>query len=269
MPNVNILFANPSGNPTIFVLDFFEEEDYARVAAKLFSLEKFKAEKIAFAAKSPPAGCDGAIKLAGHEFSGNATRAFGLYIAKQMGISGEGVVNISVSGCESPVPVKVNTKTGQARAIMPLPISVEKIDCPIFSLLHDKNIFNFDGIMHIVLKDISADERTFDRIKDFIIDNYNPLALGVMFYDTKFKSFVPAVFVREVDTVIFEGSCASGAVAVSHTLCQNKADGTYHFHLLQPADALDVTVEKEDGVIRTISVEGNVRLFDPVTVAID
>ena len=97
--NVKITVANPAGNKTIFVHDSFERESYAAVAEQLLAMKDIAAEQVAFILFAPECGrAEGRMEMCGLEFCGNATRAFGLMVARDLGIAGEGHVFLDVSG---------------------------------------------------------------------------------------------------------------------------------------------------------------------------
>ena len=96
--NIKITVANPAGNKTIFVHDKFERADYAKVAEQLLAMKEYAAEQVAFILDAPECGrAEGRMEMCGLEFCGNATRTFGLMVAKQLGNSGSGKVFVDVS----------------------------------------------------------------------------------------------------------------------------------------------------------------------------
>ena len=110
--NIKITVANPAGNKTIFVHDKVKRADYAKVAEQLLAMEKYEAEQVAFILEVPECGrAEGRMEMCGLEFCGNATRTFGLMLAKEMGIKGEGKVYVDVSGVDEILTVEVNTET--------------------------------------------------------------------------------------------------------------------------------------------------------------
>ncbi len=54
--------------------------------------------------------------------------------------------------------------------------------------------------------------------------------MGVMFYDTARNVLTPVVYVKDVDTTYFEGSCGSGSTAVAAAFCQEERSGTFSFY---------------------------------------
>jgi diaminopimelate epimerase len=101
------------------------------------------------------------------------------------------------------------------------------------------------------------------------MSEFAPPALGVMFYDKDTSSLTPVVYVADVDSTYFEGSCASGTVAASFALVQDLEDGVHEFTMQQPEGMLHTAVTKKNGHIESISLKGLVSLSDIITVEIN
>ncbi|MBQ1228949.1 MAG: hypothetical protein IIX87_03650 [Firmicutes bacterium] len=278
---INIIVADPAGNITIFVKDRFGREDYQNVATQLLAMEELKGEQVAFILDVPECGrAEGRMEMCGLEFCGNASRSYGLIRAHEMGICGEGKVFIDISGCNEILTVDVNTETGFTKVKMPLPVSMTEFDLsklPIDDLkgnpmaemlLRRAYLVNFGGIVHIVLSDIQAKPETFELIKDVVMEKYNPPAIGVMFCDSRENKMIPVVYVRDVDTTYFEGSCGSGTTACAAAFGTIMGDGTHNFSFPQPAGTIDSTVEIYKGKIQAVTIEGVVT-FKELEVEID
>ena len=101
--------ADPAGNITLFVLDPVPLGDRAGLASRL--MEGSDVEQVGFVC-SPVMGGAGRMEMAGGEFCGNATRAFGMLMAQQL--DGLSRVQVEVSGCGQPVTVDVDLAAGTA-----------------------------------------------------------------------------------------------------------------------------------------------------------
>lgn len=278
---INIIVADPAGNITIFVKDRFGREDYQNVATQLLAMEELKGEQVAFILDVPECGrAEGRMEMCGLEFCGNASRSYGLIRAHEMGICGDGKVFVDISGCNEILTVDVNTETGFTKVKMPLPVSMTEFDLsklPIDDLkanpmaemlLRRASLVNFGGIVHVVLSDIQAKPETFELIKDVVMEKYNPPAIGVMFCDSGENKMIPVVYVRDVDTTYFEGSCGSGTTACAAAFGTIMGDGTHNFSFPQPAGTIDSTIEIYKGKIQTVTIEGVVT-FKELEVEID
>lgn len=266
---LSIVIANPSGNITIFVLTPIAESQYADIANKLLSIRQFNAEQVSFIKEiNFEHNIQGSMSMSGLEFCGNASRSFALFIAKQHGLTGENKIKVSVSGAAKPLDVMVNTHLSQAEVSMPHPSNIEILNGEEINYLNHAVLVEFDGITHIILHDIPASRETFDEIKSTVMKKRNPAALGVMFYNTKTQHMIPVVYVRDVDTTYFEGSCASGTTALCVSLSQKYTEGTYRYTISQPAGQLIATIEKNNNTISKITIDGKVSLSEAQTVMI-
>ena len=278
---IKIIVANPAGNITIFDKDRMDRAVYQTVANQLLAMD-FKGEQVAFMHDAPECGrAEGKMEMCGLEFCGNASRSYGLIRAKEMGIDGEGEVFMDSSGCNEILTVKVNTQTGYTKVKMPSPASIGELDLsklPIADLktkplaemiLRRATAIDFGGIVHIVISDIEPTKETFDIIKEKVNEVYNPPAMGVMFCNSKEDTMVPVVYVRDVDTTYFEGSCGSGTTACAVAFGRLLGDGTHNFSFPQPAGTIDSTVEIYKGNVEAVYIEGPVELSEEIEVEVE
>lgn len=290
---IKIIVADPAGNITIFVKDRFERSMYAEVAKQLLTMENLSGEQVAFMLDTPSCGrAQGKMEMCGLEFCGNGSRSFGLIRAKEMGIEGKGSVFVDVSGCDEILTIEVDTDVNYTRVKMPNPVKVSKIDLSSLAIddakdsgdaknsydaLGSVDVVDFGGIMHLIIRGIEATEKNFEAIRDFIMAKFNPPAMGVMFCDGEMKKegdslicqMTPVVYVKDVDTTYFEGSCGSGTTACSAAFGLKHGDGIHHFVFPQPAGTIESTAHISEGRIEKIFIEGKVELSPEMEVEID
>jgi len=260
---VKILVADPAKNITVFVLDPVEgRADRAALAWAILTDKNLKAEQVGFV--SPPAsGAKSALwhlEMAGGEFCGNAARCFGLYVARARGLKGKALVSVSVSGAKEPVQVEVDTEKNRAAAEMPKPLSLESVDYEGRLL----PVLVFEGITHVIAQDLESGGENFYAIKTAVEKNFcAPAALGVMFYDSASRFLRPAVYVRSVDTMVFESSCGSGSAALGIWLSREIADGAANYAIAQGGGVIETEVIKKAGQVVRLTIGGEVRLGEP------
>jgi histidine racemase len=261
---INILIANPAGNKTIFVLDHFNRSEYMNVANKLLAIPEISAEQVGFI--TTPKGLElGRMEMCGQEFCGNASRSYALYLAKLQGIKGVGLITVNVSGSDQSLEVEVDTNTNFTRISMPLPSKI--LSFPV-NFSHDSQLVIFDGIIHLIVFNKPATIELFNDLISKIQKQYNGPAIGVMFYDTANHFLTPVVWVRDINSTYFEGSCGSGSVATAAILSKDFIDGIYTFMLPQPKGILEISITKEDGSIKNAYLQGIVELGNPLQVSI-
>ena len=232
MNRIDYFVANPAGNITIFVVSPAERSEYKEIAERLLAIDELHGEQVGFIKEG------NRMEMCGLEFCGNASRSFALWYAKnRAGLTGKGKVTVDVSGADAPIDVEVDTNTNYTKLEMPMPKRI--------IMWEDGILVDLGGIMHLVLWDVPASAETFEKYKKEINDKYNPPAMGVMFVNKKTLEMTPVVYVRDVDTTYFEGSCGSGSVATAVALSMEKGPGEYSFELTQPAGKIVASIIKE------------------------
>ncbi|MBQ8564143.1 MAG: hypothetical protein IJ443_09695 [Firmicutes bacterium] len=260
--NIDIIVANPSGNVTIFVKTPVPRSEYQTVATQLLAMEEFGAEQVAYILQNPSVpGVDGAMEMCGLEFCGNASRSFGLILAREAGEMGTALKTVLVSGCDKPLTVELDMDMSGAKIRMPNPLSCEK--------KQECTIVDFGGILHVIVENLPPEREIFDLLRDRVYEQLDPPAMGVMFWDAKEKKLTPVVYVKDVDTVYFEGSCGSGTTAMAAAFSLGRDDGTYSWSIPQPAGTIDVTAVVKDGHAVEISIDSPVELSHVITVEVD
>lgn len=276
---LDIQIADPSGNITIFVRTPVERKHYQQVAGQLLAEEDYGAEQVAFilqgslSSQNPSAdGIDGSMEMCGLEFCGNASRAFGLMLASEAGETGHVTKRIRVSGCDAPLTVELDMETSRAKIRMPNPLFCE--------VQGTRTVVDLGGILHIIVEAPKTEgssteeqqaemERTFGKIRSEVYRTMDPPALGVMFWNSAEKKLTPVVYVKDVETVYFEGSCGSGTTACAAAFSMGKPDGTYSWSIPQPAGVIDVTAEVKDGRARAIYIDSQVKLGEIITTEVE
>lgn len=287
---IDLFIADPAGNTTAMVLTPTPRSEYRETASKLLDMDfgdhcgwadSVMAEQVAFIlpedriykGRSYPS-----MEMCGLEFCGNASRSFAYYRTALCGDDAD--LSILVSGCDHPLEVEVDTEAGDAGIYMPLPLSMKMFSAP--GLLPEDvpdealtgasgpMLVDMGGITHLILPGADASPDLFNELKDFVYDKLSPdmEAFGVMFIDPVSDRMTPVVYVRDVDTTYFEGSCASGAAAASCALSSSASDGTYRYTFRQPAGTLFTSVIKRNGTISDVRLNGHIEISDVISIEI-
>ena len=256
---INVLRADPAGNITLFVLSPVPREERTRVAGKLMDMADFKAEQVGFVCP-PTQGALARMEMAGGEFCGNATRAFGMYTAQTHGGLSQPLVE--VSGCDHPVTVDVDLAAGTSRAQMPLPVWVRPAQVGEVrgTLVH------LGGIAHLVVEDVEPSMDFFDRAEHLFQDIEGLDAYGVIFLEPATGKMTPLVKVPAANTLVWEGSCGSGSLACAVAQSQGAPDSPFERDYIQPAGVVRATAVREGGRVTAAYIGGPVSLDDPVEV---
>ena len=228
-------------------------------------MEELHAEQVAFIT-----GPD-SMEMCGLEFCGNASRSFGLMLAEELSTDGSVRIPVKVSGADSMLEVEADPATGWAEVSMPLHRSLTHYELVLDKQNISGTLVDLGGIMHLVLEDTEPEDELFEVLRKDICDKYDPPAMGVMFM--KDDKMYPVVYVRDVDTVYHEGSCASGTTAAAIAMTLGKPDGSFDgrhdYEVVQPAGKLNASVEVRDGKINDVRIGGPVELSDIIMVEIN
>ena len=304
---VNVIVANPAGNTTLFVMDPYPVSRYSEVANALLEIDfkaqygeafadkgiftediyknEIKGEQVAFVLDDTEDGLP-AMNMCGLEFCGNASRSFAFLRAHLDGME-QGELKISVSGCDYPLTAEIVAPDKSAKIQMPLPKLAATYSAAQLGLadrypdMADGILVNMDGIFHLVLKDVDASPEIFEELKALFYPGEGGLtnlpgegvltdfpAFVVMFLNTINEILTPVVYVHDVDTTYFEGSCASGTTATAFAAAIDLPDGLHQLAFRQPAGTLYAEIQKESGKITEIKLDGLVELSDMITVEI-
>ena len=263
---LKITRADPAGNLTLFIEGNVPADRYAALAADLLNRPEFAAEQAGYADLSARR-----LEMSGGDFCGNASRAFGFYIARQQGLP-SGEVQIQISGCSHPVRTLVDPGTNTAFADMPLPAAIGEIRLPDPAGI--RPLVRFEGIWHILMIGC-VDTDSFPVIRDAIYRNNSPEALGVMYISEDLKSMVPMVYVAGPGTLYRESSCGSGTAAVAawlamqHPQPAEEETASFSICLKQPGGELGAEVLLKNGTLNRIRIGGPVSLEPPVFIDLE
>lgn len=257
---MKLLFSkfNPSGNTTVLIDNRHgdvKQDKYAPLAAELMVKKKLSAEQVGYWEESAREGAVACLHMMGGEFCGNATRCMAKLLCDRdiVGIQW----NQAHTSCQVPVEVfgypellciKVTEyarESAQVFGAMPLPLKVEAvkltdIDIPMTGVY-------FDGIVHVILKGIPFSKELTQKILDGIYGKENPPeAVGVLFYEPNKGYMKPAVYVKEVDSLVYESSCGSGSVAIAAMLYEENHENIRNLPVQQPGGTVIVSFGKEE-----------------------
>lgn len=254
---LEVIKANPAGNITLFVKTPVRKSMRAALAKKLMAMEEFAAEQVGFCCTAED-GFDGYMEMAGGEFCGNATRAYGFMMAAVKGLKGRSRIKLHVSGSDEPVEVDVDMDRGTARSSMPLPKFIERRAAGGVKGI----LVHLGGIAHFVVKDQSPSESFFEKAEADIFAGMNDLdAYGVMFLEGSTGRLTPLVKVPSANSLFWEGSCGSGSLSVAIAETEGRPDGDYSMDIVQPAGTVTAEVSIRKGIITAAYIGGSV-IFD-------
>jgi len=205
------------GNGTaIRILDkALSRADYAKQGVQLGrEMERFDAEQAGFLILN-----DNHFEMAGGEFCGNAARSVAILFSE---IQQKPQVKFTMSGYSGTVTAKVR-KTGNTsysvECIFPaLSVSWDNVK---LSSGHEAALVDLGGIIHMVIEGLfSSEKKAYQEkhkaiVREFNLENRK--AVGVVWIERTNQGVKmhPVVYIKDVDTLFYEKSCGSAAIAVA------------------------------------------------------
>ena len=142
-----------------------------------------------------------------------------------------------------------------AEACMPLPEKTGRIQVPGAGTFP---FVEFTGITHLILEDRETDSGLADRIIDHLREYTDWSAIGVMFLRGEYLR--PCVWVRELETRVWERSCGSGTLACAVWKGRQEQEGLFRLELTEPGGRLYASILCRKGRIVEAGIGGPVRL---------
>ena len=266
---------DPTGNVTALVESAVEVSRHPAVATAIMRSHP-EVEQVGFVCLPESQDGDGhlqgALRMAGGEFCGNATMCAAVLCALHAG-AGECetqmAVSMSVSGAKAPVEVLLRRETDgsfSAGVHMPEALGIGPVELVFGELRGHLPLVRMEGISHLV---IEADSPFFrlrelpDAAEQAVRQWCHELSadgLGLMFLEDSvpLACMTPLVFVPGADTVFWESSCASGSSAVGMCLAERNG-APVDLSLAEPGGKLHV---KSDPARAETWLFGSVRLLE-------
>ena len=198
------------------------------------------------------------LELAGGEFCGNATRSLA-YLLLQGNI---GEIKIKVSGTTISLNAGIRQK---ATAFAQMPVSnlksVKKFQPNLFRV-------DLEGITQLVYLQNKPVEKDLKQYAFEILKKQNLIysvpAAGVMFISEKeqFIDLQPVVWVRDIETLLYETACASGTAAVGIWKALQTKEKSAKVKVLQPTGKfIEAEVTKNESNGLEVYIDGEIEIL--------
>jgi len=277
---LNFVKMNPAGNTTIFIFDQLPRSIHGKVAQYLMKSDFLCADQVGFIEKPHSQYATAHLQMMGGEFCGNALRALAALlflkgypkIYKQRETETDSFVNISDYAV---VPLEISSYDGILKAEVklidgingilwsetpiPVPLKIKKVnfDLVCLNLTKEGIIVKFPGITHVVFKDITPEKKiVFDVQKQLKIIDSDVDVLGIMFYQPNKEIMTPLVYVQVSDSLVWEGSCGSGSVAVASAIAMERKENIKDLKLKQPGGEIEVDIDYNNEKINKAIIKG-------------
>lgn len=263
--NLSFIKTSPTENMTILVETPLPRNQYKMVATKLMEYGHVYAEQVGFMETPTSPAAQTRLQMMGGEFCGNATlSAAAIQVWKRPYTQGaKEDVLLESSGAEKPVVCSVET-IAQHRFLvslaMPLPQGIEEISLSLDGHTLSPTAVHFGGITHLILPTEGLFESP-EILAPKMVSQWAPLfqsdALGLMFFDEKTHALTPFVYVKSVQSSVWERGCGSGSAAVGSYLAYQKK-GEITASLAQKGGIITVCANWIDNKISALSITGGV-----------
>lgn len=254
LDNINYIVFDPSKNITALITSKVDSSSYVEVSKKIMEKEP-AVEQVGFLTYD--SGLDISLRMAGGEFCGNATMCAAIYCAMKNELS-SATVKVKVFGIDENINVEVKKiSDGEWEGIVKMPKALE-IRNVTFEDGKTLPVVFYSSIAHVIILDdgdlqSKPNKEAAESIIKECCDFLKIPALGIMHFNSKDSNLVPLVYVKAVDTLFWENSCASGTTAVGAWLFNrdNAANGKKCgcIDVKQPSKAILTISSGENGSI--------------------
>ena len=246
---------DPTGNITCLVLDPANHGDETILTRELLK----ECEQVAYLEEPSMPGAVAAIRLMGGEFCGNAAMAAGAWLVRDELTAGSGMsFLIQVSGASEPVNCRISRKAEGFEGTVEMPpvkeIRAENIGRKSFTLVR------MDGIVHLIDEGDSLEKEAAEKLLKEAADTLPDEAVGLLQWNRETQYMRPLVYVRGSESLVWENGCGSGSAAVGAAEALRFGNGTRVTQVKQPGGVINVSVEAEEGQVRSLQITGQVRL---------
>lgn len=263
---LNFVKANPTENMTVFILDQLPRSIYKDVAKKIMAYSNINAEQVGFIEKTSQENGEACARLhmMGDEFCGNATRACAAVLVQREHCrvqkkEGKFIVPLEVSGVDEVIYCEVelnNSNSYISNVDMPLHKTIKEISIEYKDVIYNGTLVEFPGITHLIINGEGIDSREafFIKVKEELRDiEYD--ALGIMFYDEEKSYIEPLVYVKSLESLVWERGCGSGATALGLVVSYKYQKGV-NMIVNQPGGQLEVSTKWNGNNVTSIYLRG-------------
>lgn len=302
MNRLRIIIANPAGNITAFALDPVERSCYAEIARRIFDMPELGVEQVGFITGDTTMEMSG-LEFCGNATRSfgllSARRqnlpSPGSLTVRVSGSSEPLTVDYDTEANYAKIAVELPHRTMDFAEFR----SEFGLESEEYDWIQSGILVIYEGIIHAVVpagnamgygvnlneEDVSFGEGPtrndfkswFLLMRDIIIEKLNPPAMGVVYCEDEKAcqeaplgvtpgAMKPIVYVKDVDSIYFEGSCGSGTTAYAAAYSLGKPDGVYRYNVEQPEGTILATCVIAGGEISELAIESAVEYSEIIEI---
>lgn len=265
--DIKFVKLNPTENMTILVESSVSRSQHATISKRLMAYSNINAEQVGFI---EPAGDTNALErlqMMGGEFCGNATMSIAAFYAwkHQLDLSQDKVLLFEVSGSHHPVSCQVSKKANGyvVRVDMPLPSQIEQKEIVLDSRMCQISRIAFQGITHYIVPADLLQHQPNAYAKELIAtlsESETEDAIGILFYYAHLSQLVPLIYIKSIQSEIWERGCGSGTAAVGAYLAYQRQTSIHEEIIKQPGGFIQVDADCTEENMKRISITGVVEV---------
>lgn len=257
---------NPSKNMTVLVETPLPREQHRDAAVALMDYGNVYAEQVGFIEPATLSGAAARLQMMGGEFCGNAALSLAAFLAWKHRPAVGRVLSIPLecSGSADITACKVLVRENDFQVTMAFPLPNGATDATMHfdGVDYPVTVVHLKGITHIILdgEKLSRPPKAFlaEAIRQWAKD-FSDDACGIMCYYPSESRILPLVYVKSVDSLVWEFGCGTGTAATGIHLAR-KANGAISADIAQPGGCIHVDAAWNDNAATQLVITGNVSI---------
>ena len=252
---------DPTGNTTVLVRTPVPRDDQPRIAEMLMAHNNLCAEQVGYLEEPGLPGACARLRMAGGEFCGNASMSTAALMAidDNLPCGAEAEYPLEVSGAGGIVPCRI-TRNGESTFTgavgMPLPEEITEAELPSGRRVP---LIRFQGIAHMLVAEDALFPAEAEAVIPGLCGALNMDALGMLLMCPEPLRMRPLVYVRSIDSAIWESGCGSGSAALG-AYAALQAQREVFLKIAQPGGVICVRAACEHSKVSSVEIHGSVRL---------
>lgn len=262
---VDFVKFNPTQNMTILVTTYYENVvERLHVAKELMAYNHLHAEQVGFIEKPRNISASAALRMAGGEFCGNACMALAAWLCSGNDSEppNETELMLEVSGTDRLVACRVRREgeNYRCRVEMPAPVGFESFDVSYGGRTWHMVKLNYGDAIHIIMEVQSFDDAIRSQAEELarlLGKTTGQSLVGIMLYQADTRQMAPLIYVRTLDSLVWERGCGSGTASIGAYLAW-KLRSHVSVQVKQPGGIIEAEASYTNGAITSVRIEGSV-----------
>lgn len=240
---------NPSGNMTVLVHSKHAKSEYATIANQIMATTHIHCEQVGFIESTDPQQFH--LVMSGNEFCGNAAISFMHYLKQHdfidhsdmLGEANSMPLQMHISGRSDLVTCEMH-RDGYYAVSMPQPKYIKHAQLTLDGQIFYITKIVYESYLHVVIpvERITAQlQKEIERFVQTTRWDKEFKTIGVMLFNRETQYLTPLIYLPEVQSMIWENSCGSGAASIGIFENIHNAPSCEGYKVYQPGGHIIVT----------------------------